>query len=284
MACVLEATARKPGNVHPESSFHNLSYGDFVKSAAIVAPVLAQTTNRGVGATVLRSVAEMRREIPRNSNLGIVLLLAPLAGVPVGVRLQDGIDGVLDALTVDDSVSVYEAIRLASPGGLGRADREDVASQPTVTLREAMRLAADRDMVAAQYATRFAAVFKTADRLSAGGQFPDRWEEAVIGLHLSLMAEYPDTLIARKCGIETARESSERAAAVLASDWPKTAESRRMMSEFDAWLRADGNRRNPGTTADLVAAALFVALRDGGLKCPPMPAGARAFLSPSVFA
>jgi triphosphoribosyl-dephospho-CoA synthase len=89
------------------------------------------------------------------------------------------------------------------------------------------------------------------------------WEQVVIRCHLELMARHPDTLIARKRGFAEARESADRAAAVLAAGWPESEQSMRLFSEFDAWLRAVGHQRNPGATADLVAASLFVALREG---------------------
>jgi triphosphoribosyl-dephospho-CoA synthase len=214
----------------------------------------------------------------RNTNLGIVLLLAPLACVPAAITLGDGIGGALAGLTQEDAALVYAAIRLANPGGLGRVDREDVASTPSVTLREAMCLAADRDLIAAQYATGFSTVLAGADRLANSGRFPGRWEEAVIDLHLWLMAEFPDTLIARKCGREMAQESSRRARAVLEAGWPAGESAAYRMVELDSWLRADGNRRNPGTTADLVAACLFAAFRDGRVEPPPIPDAAKAYL------
>jgi triphosphoribosyl-dephospho-CoA synthase len=277
LACLLEATARKPGNVHPEASFADLTYGDFVRSAYLIAPSFEREADWTTGRIVLDAVGRTQREVGRNTNLGIVLLLAPLACVPSNRALGDGIGDVLMGLTQEDAALVYAAIRLSNPGGLGQVDREDVASTPSVTLREAMCLAADRDRIAAQYATGFSTVLAGADRLANGGRFPDRWEEAVIGLHLWLMAEFPDTLIARKCGRETAEESSRRARGVLAAGWPAGESAAQQMSELDSWLRADGNRRNPGTTADLVAACLFTAFRDGRVAPPTIPDAAKAF-------
>lgn len=278
LACLLEAVARKPGNVHPEASFEDLSFGDFARSAYLIAPSFARVSELGVGRLVLDAVGRTQRALGRNTNLGIVLLLAPLARVPTGVALADGISGVLAGLTRDDAASVYEAIRLAKPGGLGRVEREDVAATPSVTLLEAMRLAADRDQIAAQYANNFSTVLAGARRLARGDRFPKRWEEAAIDVALWLMAEFPDTLIARKCGVETARESARRAREVLDAGWPDGEASRPLFAELDRWLRADGNRRNPGTTADLVAASLFAGFRDGLFSAPPIPACAQPFL------
>ena len=254
--------------MHPGASFADLTYADFVRSAHLIGPSFEQASEWSVGRIVLEAVERTQRAVGRNTNLGILLLLAPLASVPHGVALRDGIGGVLAGLTREDAALVYEAIRLVKPGGLGRVESEDVAEAPSVTLLEAMRLAADRDMIAAQYANNFSAVLAGAERLAEGGRFPERWEEAVIELHLWLMSEFPDTLIGRKCGLGMARESSRFARGVLDAGWPNGETAERRMAELDLWLRADGNRRNPGTTADLVAACLFAALREGWIEAP----------------
>lgn len=263
-ACVLEATAAKPGNVHPGASFADLTYDDFVRSADAVAPVLARTATLGVGRAVFEAVEATRLVVQSNTNLGIVLLLAPLAAVPLERRLKSGIGEVLRRLTRDDAVWVYRAIRLAAPGGIGRAESEDISAEPSGTLLEVMTLAAERDGVAAQYASDFAWVLQEgAPFLMSSPNFLDRPEEVVVELHLRLLAAHPDTLIARKCGEDMALEISHRAQEVLDAGGNQTAIGRRRLTEFDQWLRADGNRRNPGTTADLIAACLFTALRDG---------------------
>jgi triphosphoribosyl-dephospho-CoA synthase len=264
-ACCLEVLARKPGNVHPGASFSDLTWDDFIRSADAIAAQLPRTAELGVGAAVLAAIEATSHVVPTNSNLGMVLLLAPLAAVPRERTLRDGIDEVLQATTVEDARLVYHAIRLAKPGGLGRAAEQDVLDEPTETLVEVMRLAADRDRVAAQYDNGFRDVleFGVPSLLGWSNRTSD-WETAVIGLHLSLMAQLPDTLIARKCGGVAAAESASRAQLVLDRGWPDAEAGVWALGELDAWLRADGHRRNPGTTADLVAATLFAALRDHG--------------------
>ena len=262
-ACVLEATAAKPGNVHPNASFADLTYADFVRSADAVAPVLARTAEIGVGQAVFEAIRATRAVVSSNTNLGIVLLLAPLAAVPLSQTLKAGIGDVLNQLTRDDAVWVYRAIRLAQPGGLGSADAEDVSAEPTGTLREVMQLAADRDGVAAQYANQFAWVLdEGVSFLNSVSDFAEQPEPAVIELQLRLLAAHPDTLIARKCGIAVAQEVSRHAQDVLESGGLQTDIGRRRLQDFDNWLREEGNRRNPGTTADLITACLFAALRD----------------------
>lgn len=263
VACVWEATARKPGNVHRFADFEDVTYLDFILSAVAVAPVLEGAGARRVGETVLEAVRATRRVVSTNTNLGILLLLAPLAAVPAGEDLRSGVPRVLDRLDVEDSRAVYEAIRLANPGGLGQVPDQDVRGAPTLALRQVMALAADRDLVARQYANGFQAVFGDGlFALEAGFREHRSVEGAIIACHLHLMARHPDSLIARKCGRAEAEEAARRAAAALRG-------GSSAIAELDFWLRAKGRRRNPGTTADLVTACLFAALRQGTIQLPP---------------
>jgi triphosphoribosyl-dephospho-CoA synthase len=273
LAYIWEATARKPGNVTRYRDFDDLTFLDFIASAAAVAPVLAGAAGRPVGQTVLDAVRATRQVARTNTNLGMVLLLAPLAAVPQGQDLRDGVRHVLAGLTVADARLAYEAIRLAAPGGLGRAAEQDVAGEPTLPLREVMALAAGRDLIARQYADDFAEVFDTgAAALLAGLHRTGSLEGAIIWCHLHLMRDLPDTLIARKAGTVTAAESARRADEVLQRGWPESAAGWAALGDLDAWLRADGRRRNPGTTADLVTASLYVLLHQGVIALPsPWP-------------
>jgi triphosphoribosyl-dephospho-CoA synthase len=270
VACVWEATARKPGNVTRHHDFADATYLDFVLSAAAIAPVLATAAQRGVGATVLEAVRATRRVVATNTNLGIILLLAPLAAMPEGEDLRGGVRRILAGLGVEDARRVYEAIRLAAPGGLGRVADQDVREEPTQPLREVMALAAGRDLVARQYAGGFAEVFDDGvPALTAGLEATGCLEGAIIHAHLHLMALHPDTLIARKRGPAEAEEAARRARRVLEQGWPREPAGMAALAELDAWLRAEGNRRNPGTTADLLTASLVVALRQGTIPLPP---------------
>lgn len=269
-ACLLECTARKAGNVHPGASFPDLTYADLVRSAEVAAPLLAEAAHRGVGRTILDAVTATRHAVGTNSNLGIVLLLAPLAAVGKEHSLAEGIADVLKALSREDAELTYEAIRLASPGGLGSVPEGDVSASPSGTLRDMMQLAAHRDSIAREYATGFELVLRRG--LSwlqqQAGDFAENRELTVIRLHLQFLAECPDTLIARKCGPDVARDASRRAAEILAANWPETTRGRTLFTAFDDWLRADGHRRNPGTTADLTAATLFAGLREAIIPVP----------------
>jgi triphosphoribosyl-dephospho-CoA synthase len=260
LACVLEASAEKPGNITPRHDFADTSYEDMLRSAVALGPELGRAAERGVGNTVLAAVRATQRVAGANTNLGIALLLAPLARAALlgGVSLRERTEEVLDGLTLDDARGAYAAIRAAGAGGLDEPVEHDVRDEPTLALRAAMAAAAERDSVAAEYATGFALTFERGlpaltRALNAGlGPRP-----ATVRLFLELLAAVPDTLIARKRGPRAAEEVSAEAARVLAG--------RASVEAFDASLRRDGNALNPGTTADLVTAVLFVALLDGRL-------------------
>lgn len=269
VACLVEATARKPGNVHRERDFADTHLLDFLLAAAAIRDPLDRARETGVGQSIFAAVEATKRVAAGNPNLGMILLLAPLAAVAEGEEPREGVGRVLDRLDVEDARWAYRAIRLAQPGGLGSADDQDVHAEPTVTLLEAMRLAAGRDAIARQYAIGYADVFDVAVPVLREAMARSRSvEQAVVAAHLTLMARFPDTLIARKRGLAVAEESARRAEGVLAAGWPDRAEGVEAIGEFDRWLRADGHARNPGSTADLVAAALFVAIGDGTIAVP----------------
>jgi triphosphoribosyl-dephospho-CoA synthase len=269
LACLFEATAPKVGNVHRGADFEDLGYVDFLASAAVLGPVMERAPARPLGETILAGVEATRGVAGTNTNLGMVLLLAPLAKAARASSLADGLGGVLAELTMDDARRAYAAIRLARPGGLGEVEEADVAREPTVGLVEAMRLAADRDLIARQYANGFAEVFDLlvpwlAEALGRG----ESLAAAIVENQLRLMSRFPDSLVVRKCGAAVGAEASDRAAHALSRGRPGDEAYERALADFDFWLRSDGHRRNPGTTADLIASALFVALRQGVIERP----------------
>lgn len=269
LACLLECTAAKPGNVHRGADFDDVSYLDFVLSAQAIRPVFDRAAKCSVGQLVLDAVTATRRFVASNTNLGMILLFAPLAKAPRNEPLEQGVRRVLAALDADDSRLVYEAIRLARPGGLGKVAEADVSDAPPADLRHAMHLAADRDLIARQYDNGFHELFaRVVPWLAEGCHRGWSVQTAIIHTHLRLMAEFPDTLIARKCGPAVAEQAAAIASQALASGEPGDDGYQSAVAALDFWLRADGRRRNPGTTADMLAAGLFCLLRDGRLQLP----------------
>ncbi len=263
LACLFEATIPKPGNVHRGADFEDLSFMDFVVSAVIAGETLSRASLQGVGRTIRDAVLQTQAVVGRNTNLGIVLLLGPLAAVPLEEPLRPGVRRVLASLTAEDARLIYEAIRSAGSTALGQVPQWDVAGPAPERLLDAMQLAAERDLVARQYATDYYVVFEQGtpwllEALNRGWSLT----QAVVHTYLRLLAEYPDSLIARKGGDELAAKISHRAAQVLAAGYPGDEVYERHVADFDFFLRCDTHRRNPGTTADLIAAVLFVLLRD----------------------
>jgi triphosphoribosyl-dephospho-CoA synthase len=282
MATILEASAPKLGNVHPSASFDDMHFGHFVASAYAVATVFEDVDRLTVGQLVLASVQATRHRVSCNTNLGTILLLAPLAKAAATlvrskseqpsnrieqqsglsrIGLKAAVAEVLQALTPDDSQYVYDAIRTAQPGGLGKQSDNDVTQPAPASLLSAMQQVADVDAVARQYVNNFADLFERflpwLDNALTQVACPFK---AIVLLQLRIMAWQPDGLIARKCGSEVARQVQLQSQHILQVVESDAASAQQQLEQFDRYLRTDGNRLNPGTTADLIAATLFCRL------------------------
>lgn len=261
-ACRLDVVAFKPGNVSLRAAGHRMVAADFLASARVAAPALARP-GAGVGERIEHAVTATLAAVGQNTNLGIVLLLAPLARATelTGGDLRERLARVLDALTVEDSVACFRAIRAARPAGLGTAAREDVHDAPQRDLRSVMALAADRDRIARQYAEGYAEVFDIGVPCLRAARA--RWHSlawAVTACQLAFLASAPDSHVARKHGNGRARAlaatASEMAKALEACENPRSLAHR--LEAWDAELKSKGV--NPGTSADLTVASVAVLL------------------------
>lgn len=270
LACLLEATAPKVGNVHRGADFADLTFADFVASAVAIGPAMEAAEAGGVGRAVLAAVQATRSLVDTNTNLGMALLLAPLAAVSRSNALTtQSVGRVLAGLTPPDCRLVFEAICAARPGGLGRVEAMDVRDAPPDSLLVAMRAAADRDLVAQQYADNFRLVLdEIVPALVAGRRRSWSLTDTIVHTHVGLISRCGDSLIARKGGPALSQKAAALARQVLAAGEPGDEAYFEALADFDFWLRSDGNRRNPGATADLIAAALFAGLRDELLPPP----------------
>ena len=258
-ACLAELDAPKPGNVHRFAPGHRMEVADFIRSAEASAAPIAATGAR-VGVRVRAAVDATLSAVGQNTNLGIILLCAPLAAtaeVP-GIVLRPALATVLDGLDRADAQDVFSAIAAANPGGLGRAPRHDVNALAAATLREAMAEAADRDRIARQYVTTYEDIFSlglpalaTARRRQSDARWP------TLSVYLTFLAAMPDTHVVRKFdkGVAEAvrREAADWRDAVAAAHDPE--------GIVDGLLSWDGELKsrgiNPGTSADLTVATLF---------------------------
>jgi triphosphoribosyl-dephospho-CoA synthase len=281
-ACRLDVAVRKPGNVSQASPGHGMDADCFLRSAAAAAvPLFA--AGEGTGARIEAAVEASFDAAGCNTNLGIVLLGAPIAAalerlcrptrsarsapqVPRSTGpavLRAAVVEVLESLTVDDARAAYRAIARASPAGLGRVEHQDVRHEPFIDLRSAMSLAAERDSIARQYDNGFADLFELGvpafNAVNAGGMRGDgkALAAAVQRTYLTYLARWPDSHLVRKHGPATAHAVMLQARAWL---------ERSMASldldaepDFAAWdeaLKAQG--LNPGTSADLTVATSFL--------------------------
>lgn len=260
-ACHAELHALKPGNVHIHAAGHGMEIAHFEKAAAAAAPHIADPA-LAVGRRILNATAASVAATGTNVNLGIVLLSAPLAKaareIETGMGLRRCLAFILSKLDEDDADAAFAAIRLASPAGLGEIEKGDVRQpNPRLTLIEAMHMAQDRDRIARAYVTAFEDIFDFAlPRLDEARLSAEREDLAVTSLHMSLLAEFPDSHIARKFGAGAAQDVRERARELRHAWHPAvTVKSFKRLLEFDRELKDNGF--NPGTTADFVVATLF---------------------------
>jgi len=286
-ACTLDVAVAKPGNVSMAAPGHGMTAQCFLDSAAAAAPPLTDHT-LPVGERIEQAVARTWAVAHCNTNLGILLLCAPLAAAMSGERPRDAaalrarVMAVLAGLTVADAEAAYRAIAMASPAGLGKAPEQDVSARPTVDLLAAMRLAAMRDSVARQYANGYADLFELGlpvmrRHLAGLGPWEERLQRAVTAVYLAFLARFPDSHIARKHGLPAATRVSWHARLLhrrLEAGQPLAPQE---LAQWDQRLKAGG--LNPGTSADLtVASAMIAACLDPALcrLLPQTPASRQA--------
>lgn len=273
-ACRLDVAVRKPGNVSRASPGHGMQAQQFVDSAIAAADGLC-VPGLPVGERIERAVAASFAAAGCNTNLGIVLLAAPLAAaaerpwaLDSAAALRGAVQQVLAELTRDDAAAAFRAIALARPGGLGRAEAQDVHEAPQVDLHEAMVLAAERDSIARQYAQGCADLFEVLLPAFApmASEAADAWlsedpdapgpgtVHRVQRVYLRCLVSWPDTHIVRKWSIEVAREVAGQARRWLDDPRPDADPA---FAEWDALMKVRG--WNPGTSADLTVATLLTA-------------------------
>ncbi|SNR71189.1 triphosphoribosyl-dephospho-CoA synthase [Methylobacillus rhizosphaerae] len=259
-ACIAELTSLKPGNVHIFADGHGMVVQQFIHSAEAVAAVIAEP-GLSVGQRILNAVEATWKVVDCNTNLGIVLLSAPLINavlLPEAGALQQRVQQVLEQLDVQDAGLAFKAIARAAPGGLGKSDTHDVHDVPQVTLLQAMQAAQDRDRIAWQYTHGFEDIFGIGIKTYAEAM--ERWHNpawATTVLYLTFLQHFPDSHIQRKYGLEQAeavsRQAGEHLEALLSHENPKLYQ--RTLLSFDAELKVQ--KLNPGTSADLTVATLL---------------------------
>lgn len=267
-ACLLDVATLKPGNVGWHSCGHGMDAGDFFASAAACGHTLC-APGHSLGERILRAIEQTRQVVNCNTNLGIVLLCAPLiqgalTRSPGGLR--GAVEYVLRQTTVNDARQAYAAIRLAQPGGMGRMDH-DIQDEPKINLLDAMRLSAERDQIGAQYAEGYRFLFETVTPLFV--ELVRRWGYdiwAAAGVYMTLLGSRPDSLIARRYGLHAA-DDIMRKVRPLAKEFvgcKRPQDFERRLLDLDQHFKENGF--NPGTTADMVVGGVFIASLEGALR------------------
>jgi triphosphoribosyl-dephospho-CoA synthase len=258
-ACLDELEAPKPGNVHVLASGHGMTAAEFVRSAEAAAASLAMPAAR-VGSRILGAVDETLAAVGTNTNLGIILLCAPLAAAAdAGASdLRAALAQVLASLDIRDAELAFRAIARAAPAGLGRVERHDVTETATVTLKAAMAEASGRDRIALQYVSGFEDVFERGEPVLEAAllrAIEPKW--ATLAVYLEFLSAFPDSHIARKHGLATAEDVC-RAASRYHQRMRSVENPATLLPDLLAWdamLKERGI--NPGTSADLTVATLF---------------------------
>jgi triphosphoribosyl-dephospho-CoA synthase len=297
LAILLEVSADKPGNVNLVVGFEGTNHMHFLASAVAAAPHFRLAAERGMAAAkgkialkdvgVGRIIRDCVADISAwqsggNTLLGTIILFTPLA-VAAGMTkdekgvfnlhvLRRNLKKVVEATTPEDAVAVYEAVGIAKPSGLGKAPDLDVNDpgsvkriiEERISLYQVFKIAASYDMVCSEWVNNYPVTFEYAYPLLVQNLKEDGdLNMAIIHTFLAVLAKHPDTFIARKVGLKRACEVSAAAEEVLKSGRLRTAAGRERLREFDAMLRKESNVLNPGTTADVIAAALALAVLGG---------------------
>ncbi|OYT26841.1 MAG: hypothetical protein B6U97_02885 [Candidatus Altiarchaeales archaeon ex4484_96] len=292
-ASLLEVNTQKPGNITPNHDFTDTTYKDFILGCSALRPAIESAALRGyraaegeirysrigLGELMKKAVSDVKAShTGGNTHLGTIMLYIPLAAscgmcLSQQVNLRDNLrinlKKCIKLSSVEDSIQLYEAILYSNMSGLGKRGELDVKSRDSISelrdknisFHQLMRYSAETDYIARELASSLDIVFNTAipllQRIHA--QLEDT-NAAIIQMYLILLSRYPDSLISRKKGLGYAEQVSAKAKDVLDLGGVLTPDGREAIDEFDVYLRSEGNKLNPGTTADLVAASIYVLL------------------------
>jgi triphosphoribosyl-dephospho-CoA synthase len=291
LAILLEASAHKPGNVSVVTNFENTRYEHFLASAVAAGSSFEHAAEQGiavyegknraadvgVGRTIKNCVADIDSwQHGGNTLLGSVILLVPIAVaagmIPIGddfetLELRKNVRHIVESTTPEDAVSMYEAIEIAKPSGLGKAPKLDINDpastkkilEERVSLFQVFQIAEKYDTICSEWVNNYPITFDLAypfltEQMGVGEDL----NHAILHTFLKVLATCPDTFIARKAGLLKAKEVSAEAGEILNLGGFVTSKGRQRLDEFDAKLRRSSNLLNPGTTADIMAAALAI--------------------------
>ena len=297
LAITLEVSTPKPGNVSFNANFEGTRVDHFLASAIAAGTAFQEAAYRGIlvfenklelgkvgiGELIKNCAADVAVwQKGGNTILGTIMLLVPIA-VAAGMLptrkksvldfllLRKNIDAVVRETTAIDSVNLYRAVSIANPSGLGDTPNLDLNDPKSIQrlldenigLFEVFQIAASYDDICYEWVNNYPITFNIAYPYLRDHLNPKSQNTAITHTFLKILAARPDTFIARKVSKEKALQVSTEANDVLEAGGLDTSEGKRLFDEFDKKLRSNGNKSNPGTTADLTAAALALCTLDG---------------------
>ena len=261
--CDTEIKSLKPGNVHKYSEGHGMNLKDFLKSSLIISKCLTKN-NLDLGKKILISVNEIQNKIKKNTNLGIILMLSPIAtivqeeGVISKEELLKKIKSLIKKQNIKNSIPIFKAISLTSPGGLGFSKKYDVNELPNTNLYKAMEFAKKKDLIARQYCNGFEDIYKIG--IPAYKKFYNKWGKvdwALTGVYLTFLKKFNDSHIVRNKGnkIATSIKKEAKKYYFFLKRNKNLTKIKKKLLIFDKKLKS--KRINPGTIADLTVATLL---------------------------
>jgi triphosphoribosyl-dephospho-CoA synthase len=294
LAILLEASAPKPGNVSTATNFEKTFYTHFLASAIAATPSFETAAQKGISVSqrkigltdvgLGRLIKKCMTDINAwqhggNTLLGAVILLSPIA-VAAGMtsttedlqHLRKNLKLIIESTTPRDAVNMYAAIEIANPSGLGKAPTLDINDphsvnkilEDKITLYNVFKIAEKYDNICSEWVNNYPITFDLAyPTLTKQLQNKDDPNSATVQTFLEVLAKVPDTFIARKTGIEKSQDISLKAGQILNLGGTETPLGKKRLKEFDKELRKSGNLLNPGTTADILAAALALSVLNG---------------------
>ena len=286
IASVLEVSGHpKPGNVHRTQDFDDMIFEDFLISGIVIGDMMKNAAQRGIkyneehsfhkiglGEIIKESVFETDKWIGNNTNLGIIILLAPLsaaAGMSSNIQeLRRNTDKIMKATTSKDAVNLYDAINAADAGGMGETEELDVADtqarvkiiEEDINMFKVLDMSAKWDLLSKELTTGMPIIFETGFPTFKKIKAKYGLNKATVQTFLTILAQNPDTLISRKYGFDTSRIISADADSILQNGGILNPRGELLIRQFDAQLLK--NKFNPGTTADITAASIMVAYLD----------------------
>lgn len=284
IASVLEVSGHpKPGNVHRTQDFDDMIFEDFLISGIVVGDIMKKAAERGkkykddyslhkirLGEIIKEAVLETDKWIGNNTNLGIIILLAPLsaaAGMSNDViELRKNVERIMNGTTSKDAINLYDAINAADAGGMGEQEELDVADteargriiKEDISMFKVFEMSAKWDLLSKELTTGMPVTFETGFPTFKETKASYGLNKATVQTFLTILAQNPDTLISRKYGMDTARIVSADADSILQNGGILNAQGELLIRQFDTQLLK--NKFNPGTTADITAASIMVTL------------------------